>query len=65
MRWDCAAIKAGRDEVEATCRGLECSLCSGSWGGPVTGLGAGQWVPGAARGTRLRTGLQGEAWNVG
>ena len=28
-------------------------------------LGAGQWVPGAARGTRLRTGLQGEAWNVG
>ena len=26
MRWDCAARKAGRDEVEATCRGLECSV---------------------------------------
>lgn len=25
MRWDCAVIKAGRDVVEATCRGLECS----------------------------------------
>ena len=39
-------------------------LCSGSWGGPVAGL-AGQWVPGAEHDTRLRTGLQGEAWNVG
>ena len=25
MHWDCAVITAGRDVVEATCRGLECS----------------------------------------